>query len=144
MAILLANDSLGPMKTISALSFWQPYAWLIVNGHADIDSRTWAPIAKRIGSRIAVHAAKRKMSLADYEEFLKMVKDQKIKDYPKSRDDFPYGMIVGTVVLADVTKTSKSYWAAPGFYHWLLKLPRKIKPQPVKGQRGWFQYDIDK
>jgi hypothetical protein len=130
------------METLPALSFWQPYAWLIVNGHAEVDSRTWAPVEKRLGTRIAIHASKKKLTRASYEEFLGMIRNLKIKDYPKSPDDFDYGAVVGTVKLVGVTKTSKSYWAAPGYFHWLLENPRKLKPLPMKGQRGWFQVKL--
>jgi hypothetical protein len=58
-----------------ALSFWQPYAWLIVNGHAEVDSRTWSPSKDRLGKRLAVHASKRKVTLVEYRNFLTMVKD---------------------------------------------------------------------
>ncbi|MGZ5279441.1 MAG: hypothetical protein ACXWC9_05840 [Pseudobdellovibrionaceae bacterium] len=127
------------MERLSALSFWQPYAWLIVNGHADVDSRTWAPPAKRLGARIAVHASKRKVTRSEYSNFLEMIRYLRIKNYPKSPDEFEYGMIVGTVIVSGVTKTSSSYWAAKGYEHWLLKDPKRIQPIPFKGQRGWFQ-----
>lgn len=123
---------------LSALSFWQPYAWLIVNGHAEVDSRTWEPTEKRVGTRIVVHASKKKMTRADYDAFLVMMKDLKIKKYPQSAKEFDYGCFVGTVVVAEVTKSSRSYFAAPGYFHWRLERPRTMKPIPGIGQRGWF------
>jgi hypothetical protein len=128
--------------TLTALSFWQPYAWLIVNGHAEVDSRTWAPPEKRIGQRIAIHASKRKVTRAELEEFLASMKALGIKDYPRSSDEFDYGKLVGSVVIAGVTKKSKSYWAAAGYFHWLLESPKRFKPVPFKGQRGWFTVEI--
>ncbi len=126
------------MKTLPALSFWQPYAWLIVNGHADVDSRTWAPPAHRWGARIGIHASKRKLTRLEFEAFLETVKDLKIKNYPQSPADFDYGMLVGTVVITGVTQKSKSYFAHPGYQHWLLADAEKVSPKPMKGQRGWF------
>lgn len=130
------------MKNITALSFWQPYAWFIVNGYADVDSRTWAPPPKRVGERIAVHASKRKLTRAEFEDFLDSVKRLKIKNYPKSRDDFEYGAIVGTVIIEGITKKSKSYFAHAGYFHWKLSDAKTIKPQKQKGQRGWFKVEI--
>ena len=89
---------------LSALSFWQPYAWFIVNGYADVDSRLWAPQEKRIGTTIAIHASKRILTRLEYVEFEKIVKNLKIKNYPKSPRDFDYGAIVGTVNIVGVTK----------------------------------------
>ena len=124
---------------MTALSFWQPYAWLIVNGHADVDSRMWAPPQKRIGERIAIHASKRKVTRAEFEEFLESMKELGIKDHPQSPDEFDYGMLVGSVVIAGVTRKSKSFWAAPGYHHWLLESAKRMRQRPVKGQRGWFR-----
>lgn len=127
---------------MTALSFWQPYAWFIVNGHADVDSRTWAPPEKRIGERIAIHASKRKLTISEFEDFLETVKELKIKNYPKTREEFDYGMIVGTAIIDGVTKDSKSYFAHRGYFHWKLKTPTVIKPIPQKGQRGWFTVEV--
>lgn len=129
---------------LSALSFWQPYAWFIVNGYADVDSRLWAPQEKRIGTTIAIHASKRKLTRLEYAEFEKMVKDLKIRNYPKSPGDFEYGVVVGTVKIVGVTKSSKSYFAHKGYFHWLLKEGRKMTPIPVKGQRGWFRAELSR
>ncbi len=123
---------------MTALSFWQPYAWLIVNGHADVDSRTWAPPAKRLGTRIAVHASKRKLTRAEFKYFLEMMNDLKIKKHPRDIADFDYGKVVGTVIISEVKKNSKSYWAVSGYFHWLLKNPKKMRPIAVKGKMGWF------
>lgn len=125
-------------NTLSALSFWQPYAWLIVNGHANVDSRLWTPVEKRLGQRFYVHASKRKMTRSDFEEFERMMADLGVKDYPKSPAEFDYGAFVGTVIVDGVTKYSKSYFAHNGYFHWLLKDAKRIKPIPAKGQRGWF------
>ena len=130
------------MNTISALSFWQPYAWFIVNGYADVDSRRWAPTEKHIGSRFAVHASKRKVTQAEFEDFIHTVKHLKIKNYPQSRGEFDYGKLVGTVVLKEVTKRSKSYFAHPGYFHWVLTSAKKTIPQECKGQRGWFSVEL--
>jgi hypothetical protein len=134
----------APMKpkTLTALSFWQPYAWLIVNGHAEVDSRTWAPPEKRIGERIAVHASKRRVTRAEFDDFQATVRELGIRNAPTSPDDFEYGKIIGTVVIAGVTRKSKSYFAARGHEHWLLESPRRIAPRTAKGLRGWFSVEL--
>lgn len=121
-----------------ALSFWQPYAWLIVNGVADVDSRLWAPPAKRIGERIYVHASKRKITRAEYADFAQSMKHLKIREFPASPAEFDYGAIVGSVVIDSVTRRAKSYWAHAGYFHWVLKAAKKIKPIVTRGQMGWF------
>jgi hypothetical protein len=121
-----------------ALSFWQPYAWFIVNGYADVDSRTWSPPKNKIGKRIGIHATKRKLTSAEFDEFLKTVKKLGIKNYPNTRDEFDYGKLVGSVVLSGVSKNSKSEFAFPGYFHWHLTKAKKIKPVPMRGRQGWF------
>lgn len=125
-----------------ALSFWQPYAWLIVNGHADVDSRTWAPPDHVIGQRIAIHASGRKITRAEFNDFVQSMTDLGVKEYPQAPADFDYGKIVGTVIVAGVTKKSKSHWAANGYFHWILLAAQTIKPIPFKGHRSWFKVDI--
>ena len=44
------------MNKIPSLSIWQPWAWLIVNGHKDLENRVWA--TKHRGLML-VHAGKR-------------------------------------------------------------------------------------
>jgi hypothetical protein len=130
------------MKLISALSVWQPWAWLIVNGHKDIENRDWAPVEARIGKRFAIHAPKRRVTKAEYEAFLKIVRKKKIKGYPRSIDEFEYGYIVGTAILDSVSRSSKSFWAQPKFYHWKLLSAKKVSPKKIKGLQSWFTVRI--
>ena len=46
-------------ETMKALTIHQPYASLIAEGKKTIETRGWRPPEKLIGSRIAIHAAKR-------------------------------------------------------------------------------------
>jgi hypothetical protein len=41
-----------------ALSFLQPWLWLMLRGHKDTENRDQRPFAKAIGQRIALHASK--------------------------------------------------------------------------------------
>ncbi|MFA5377738.1 MAG: ASCH domain-containing protein [Dehalococcoidia bacterium] len=47
----------------------------------------------------------------------------------------PAQAIVGEVDLVDIVKDSKSPWADPGQYHWILKDPIKYD-KPIKNVRG--------
>jgi hypothetical protein len=82
-----------PKEPTSALTIRQPYAWLIVNGHKDIDNRSWKPAAARIGQRFWVHASQRRLTKAVFEDFLANVEELGISRHPKSIDDFDYGAI---------------------------------------------------
>ena len=47
------------MRALLAISLWNPWASLIAIGAKPFETRSWAPPAKCIGQRIAVHAALR-------------------------------------------------------------------------------------
>lgn len=131
------------MKVIAALSVWQPWAWLIANGHKDVENRGWAPNDDRIGSRFAIHASKRRVTKEEYEEFLKIVQEKGIKRFPKSIDEFDYGAILATAVLHAVSRNSKSYWAQRGAWHWKLISVKKLKPRKIRrGFQSWFSVKI--
>ena len=131
------------MKRMSALSVWQPWAWLIVNGYKDVENRDWEPTEERIGTRFAIHAPKRRVTKEEYDYFLEIVRKRGIKRYPKSVDDFDYGSIVGTAILESVRRNSKSFWAQKGAFHWKLRSSTKLKPRLVKrGYQSWFSVEI--
>lgn len=50
---------------MKALSLHQPFASLIVEGAKRHETRSWAPPRAFYGERIAIHAAKRRVTLAD-------------------------------------------------------------------------------
>lgn len=129
-------------KEMTALTIRQPWAWFIVNGYKDIENRSWKASDKWLGKRIVVHSSQRRLTKADFEEFLDLVKELKIKRYPKSIDDFDYGSLVGTVVIKEVVKNSKSPWAFRGNYHFVLTGAKKMKPKKQKGQLGFFTVKV--
>lgn len=129
-------------KEMTALTIRQPWAWFIVNGYKDIENRSWKPTEKWLGKRFLVHAGQKRLTKEDFEDFLDIVKDLKIKRYPKSIDDFDYGAVVGSVILSNVVRNSKSEWAGRGNYHFELTSAKKMKPKKRKGQLGFFKIKI--
>jgi len=125
-----------------ALTIREPWAWFIVNGYKDVENRSWGPSEERVGERFFVHTSQKRLTKSDFEDFLDIVKEMKIKRYPKSIDGFVYGAIIGSVVLKDVVKNSKSEWAGRGSVHWVLSNPRKIAPKKMKGMLGLFRVKI--
>lgn len=125
------------MRTLSIL---QPYAWLIVNGHKDIENRTWAT---QFRGRIFVHAGKR-YSRADHEddqEFFYEAHGIALPDYK----NMPLGGIVGAVDIVDCVTKSDSEWFNEGGYGFVLRNPQVLPFMPYRGQLGFFdvQYQED-
>ena len=56
-----------------AISLWQPYASLIAEGIKVQETRNWAPPKHLIGERIAIHAAKRRLTKAELRELPSMI-----------------------------------------------------------------------
>jgi len=58
-------------------------------------------------------------------------------------DELTTGAIVGQVDVVDCIQGSKSKWAFPGQWHWVLKNPRALKQAiPCKGMLGLFHPDL--
>jgi hypothetical protein len=121
---------------MSALTIRQPYAWLIVNGYKDIENRTWKPAAARIGQRFWVHASQRRLTKADFEEFLADMQHLGIQRYPKSIDAVVCGAIVGSAVIEDVVRGSESFWAVRGNHHWVRAGRSGVRQGSARGSWG--------
>ena len=100
-----------------ALTVRQPWASLIVEGRKDIENRSW-PTSYR--GRLLIHAG----SQIDPQTGWRA-------------EDLPRGAIIGEVALVDVVTNSRSRWALPGQYHWVLRDARPLRrPIPCAGRLG--------
>lgn len=115
---------------MKALSIQQPWAWLIVNGHKDIENRDWAA---RLRGRVLIHAGKKI--------------DQDAIRYV--REHFPHivlplsfdtGGIVGEARLVDCVRSSFSRWFM-GHYGFVLEDAKPLPFVPLRGQLGFFEVD---
>lgn len=116
-----------------ALTVHQPWASLIVAGIKTVENRTWSPVEWMRGTRLVVHASKQWSPTAAVTA--------------SNRDDYPPGVVVGVVTLADWHTDSDcvedgrlcSPWAFTGHYHWELVTPTRLEdPVPCRGmQRLW-------
>jgi hypothetical protein len=94
-----------------------------VNVYKDIENRSWKPGTARIGQRFWVHASQRRLTKANFEDFLADMRALGIQRHPKSLDDFVYGAIVGNAVIEKVVRGSKFFWAVRGNQHWANRMP---------------------
>jgi hypothetical protein len=112
------------MKTF-ALTVRQPFAWLIAEGHKQIENRTWCPSYR---GALLIHASKAppdEDDIADAEDKLGAV-------IPRHR--LALGAIVGVVTLAGVVERSRSRWFT-GPYGWRLEDARRFaKPVECRGR----------
>jgi hypothetical protein len=119
------------------LSIRQPWAWLIVNGHKDIENRNWHT---QVRGPILVHAAKG-MSRQEYEDcqlFVDMIVDNiSLPDFA----DLERGGVVGRADLVNCVQSSRSPWFI-GRYGFVLEAAGPLPFQACRGALGFFRPDL--
>ena len=125
----------APMK---ALSIRQPWAWLIVNGHKDVENRTWST---RFRGEFLVHASKG-MTATEYSDVCRFLHADRRLDHlldvlPRAVD-LERGGIVGSahLVETDLYLQSPWYMGAVGF---VLANAKPLPFRPLKGALGFFE-----
>lgn len=122
---------------MKAISIRQPEAWLIVNGHKDVENRS-KPTSKR--EFVAVHAALKPMTRDDWAWLRELCTDL---DIPvPSAADIRYGGVVGVVEITDCVTASDSPWF-DGPYGYVLGGYLATDFLPCKGALGWFDVDVE-
>ncbi len=117
---------------MKALSIRQPWAWLIVNGHKDIENRSWTT---RFRGEILVHASKG-MTQDEYLEADIIAAENGVTIPPFK--ELERGGIVGKVTITDCVSKSDSPWYM-GQYGFVLKGGEPLPFQPYKGALGFFE-----
>lgn len=117
-------------KTGRALSVRQPWAWLLVTGHKDVENRAWGT---NLRGWIGVHAG----GTYDVEG------DQLIRErFPQialpARDALPRGGIVGRVRLVDCVTASDSPWFV-GPYGFVVADGEPLPFRACPGRLGFFR-----
>jgi hypothetical protein len=113
---------------MKALSIQQPWAWLIVNGHKNIENRDWPT---NFRGKIYVHAGKKLDK--DAITYIK-------HEYPDIQlpDAYDLGGVVGTVVITGCITESLNRWFY-GDYGFTLASPHKLPFTPYRGMLGLFE-----
>lgn len=120
------------------LSIRQPWAWLIVNGHKDIENRTWR--TKHRG-RFLVHAGLT-MTKQDWlagVETAALVGDELVKKLMAAEQEIKAqrGGIVGSANITDCVDKSSSPWFF-GKHGFVLNNAKPLPFVPLKGRLGFF------
>jgi hypothetical protein len=116
---------------MKALSIRQPWAWLIANGHKDVENRNWRYAPTFRGSFL-IHAGKRfgGPHRADEWHWLNI----------ECPDTFELGGVIGIAVLVDVVTRSKSPWFT-GPLGFVLRNARPLPFFPCNGMLGFFEIE---
>jgi len=125
-----------------ALSIMQPWAWLIVNGHKNIENRDWPT---KFRGPIAIHAGKKVDD--DAETYLAQGIHPVVGNMIAGSSgmmDYPYpiqqrGGIVGVGEIVDCVEQSDSEWFV-GRYGFIITNARPVDFIPVRGKLGFFDW----
>jgi hypothetical protein len=127
---------------VPCLSIKQPWTWLIIHGHKDIENRDWTTSYRGL---LLIHAGKRVDEncfgrdgrlLADY--WRSRYGDELVTSMPQHRQQYETGGIVGIATVVDVVTHSESPWFL-GRYGWVLEEAHPLPFVAYRGQLGLFR-----
>ncbi|SDK16186.1 hypothetical protein SAMN05192566_0404 [Methylophilus rhizosphaerae] len=131
---------------IKALSFKQPFAWLIANGYLLVDDRSWGT---QYRGPMLIHASK-----GLYEEYYQYIKAHTDVPIP-DRDKLAYGGVIGIAKLvlcskpgelpAGISREQRAHFGGvhQAYYGFLFAQATPLPLMPCAGKLGIFEIDID-
>lgn len=131
---------------MKALSIRQPWAWLIANGHKDIENRSWHT---RYRGPVLIHASAHKVTQEEYDIAFECVKEFEatcdvIVGMPTIYDLHDLEMRGGIVGVAEITGTCESS-SSPWFIGpvgFQLSNASTLPFHPIKGRLGFFDTNL--
>ena len=117
---------------MKAISVRQPWAWLIVNGHKDVENRSWAT---KYRGEVLIHAAAG-MTRREYAEADRVARNLGVT-LPEV-DALERGGIVGKAVITGCVDESPSPWFF-GRYGFTLANAQPLPFRPCTGRLGIFE-----
>jgi len=120
-------------EMLPCISILQPWAWLIVNGHKDIENRVWST---KFRGRILIHAGK-SYEAAVHDRYADDLLDDFDIELP-AYADMLRGGIVGSATVTDCVQEHPSRWFV-GTWGFVLAQQRVRPFVPYRGQLGIFR-----
>lgn len=117
-----------------ALSIRQPWAWLIVHGHKDIENRGWWT---RVRGRVLIHASKTYSQSVHHDYTWAIDGDFGIQ--LQSFQEIERGGIVGAVDIVDCVRDHQSRWKDRDSWGFVLANAEQLPFKPLRGQLGFFE-----
>lgn len=117
----------GMRENVQYISLKQPWAWLVLMGHKDIENRGRV---SHFRGELFIHASSNQQKL---KEDLKYI--QKKYDIEVPVKELKFGSILGSVLMLNCVKSHKSrYFSGP--FGYVICEPRWIKPIKYKANAG--------
>ncbi len=128
---------------MKGLSLWQPWAWLVVNGHKDIENRKWRlPRTFQVPQRVYIHAGLSMATLRpdDLEWIQEQLPDDGTMDVLLA-SEWPRGFLVGEATITGCVRESDSRWFEGPYGFTLVGSVADSNPVPYKGATLFFAVD---
>lgn len=136
-----------------ALTLWPTWAWFVIHGSKDVENRSWTNQRVldliRTGERFAIHAGLHH-TRREYAETLAVATGVEPQHVLPAFEDIVTGAVIGTARIRQ--QWSPQQWK-PGHeqrWHFLTEwgfqlVDRKplVKPIPVKGARGFWEWKLE-
>jgi hypothetical protein len=122
-----------------ALSIRHPWAWLIVNGHKDIENRDWRTHFRGL---VLIHAGKawgqdERWVHEDLLDGVNPASGAFLQPNFQPPQSYDLGGIVGVAEVVDCVTKSNSPWFV-GDFGFVLRNARPLPFMPCRGQLGFF------
>lgn len=121
---------------MKAISIRQPWAWLIVNGHKDIENRSWRT---KYRGEVLIHASQ---GVKTIEYIRASTLANRLGITLPEIDDFDTGGIIGMATIIDCVEQSESPWffGEKGF---VLADASPLEFIQMKGKLSFFETGIE-
>lgn len=145
---------------MKALTIWQPWASLLIEGAKVHEFRNWQPPKSLIGQRIAIHAAKRIPLVSElrdlhldiaYEAADGLYQDDALAsklllNFFHRPERMPLSAVIGTAILGDLRPATDIFTSrghdAPELWAWPLTETEKFRrPIPARGAQGFWNWE---
>ena len=135
---------------MKAITIYQPWASMIIEGHKTIETRTHAGFRFLLGETIAIHAGKTWDGIGAMWAFLKW---PDLREWHLRHGEYPHGAILGIARVVDTRWLSESddgaarsecvHPARRLFGLCLADVYRYDRPLPIRGRQGAWGVDIE-
>ena len=110
----------------------QPLAWLVVNGHKNIEGRSWPT---KLRGKVLIKASSHRVTAAEYDLFIENCQELKITRYP-TISSFAVGGIIGSVEIVDCVKQPQTSFFKS--YVLIVANAKKIPFLPGRFKTDWI------
>jgi len=131
--------------TLPVMSFWEPWAFGILNLGKDVENRPWGT---KFRGWLGIQAAKRRLNASELREIVRWLRSRGLEQAaaalpPPGSPEYAYGELVGVVKVVGCDPLSGSRWAAPGRMHWRLERAATLVERiPCTGRQGFWRVPV--